>query len=374
MSENTSDDSYGLSPEKTSVTLNAPNIPYAPILPRNLDVPIGIIGAGGISAAHLSNYKRIGLNVVAIADAFISAAEKRRDEFFPEADVYDDAQTILDRSDISVVDITPHPKDRVPLVRKALKAGKHVLSQKPFVLDLQEGHELIALAEKQGCKLAVNQNGRWAPHFSYMREAVRQKWIGEIVSVDFTSHWDHTWIKGNPGFEMRHMLLYDFAVHWFDILQCFMDGKPAEQVFAAIRTCKDQVYTSPSLGSVIINYPDAQARMSFNAHSEWAEEDTIILTGTQGTLVARAPGLNSHEKIELHNREGHVTVPLDGSWFEQGFEGTMAEFLCAIEDDREPYHSAANNIGSLELCFAAIASADSGEPKVPGEVTMIEKP
>jgi hypothetical protein len=40
----------------------------------------------------------------------------------------------------------------------------------------------------------------------------------------------------------------------------------------------------------------------------------------------------------------------------------MAELLCAIDEDREPYNSAASNLVGLELCFAALKSADSGQP------------
>ncbi len=68
--------------------------------------------------------------------------------------------------DIEVVDITPHPVERVPILLAAIEPGKHVLSQKPFVLDLGEGEEL---AEQKGVRLAVNQNGRWAPHFCHDR-------------------------------------------------------------------------------------------------------------------------------------------------------------------------------------------------------------
>jgi hypothetical protein len=49
----------------------------------------------------------------------------------------------------------------------------------------------------------------------------------------------------------------------------------------------------------------------------------------------------------------------------------MAELLSAIAADREPAHSARNNLRTLELCFAAVASADTGEPKVPGEVRSL---
>src|SRR5699024_371806 len=155
----------------------------------------------------------------------VSKAEERRDAFYPQAEVYDDYKKILERDDIEVVDITPHPIDRLPILKAALQAKKHVLSQKPFVLDLHDGRALVKIAKENKVKVAVNQNGRWAPHFSYMREAIRSGIIGRPVSVDFSLQWDQTWITGNPAFEnIPHMVLFDFAVHWFDITASFMEG------------------------------------------------------------------------------------------------------------------------------------------------------
>jgi predicted dehydrogenase len=85
------------------------------------------------------------------------------------------------------------------------------------------------------------------------------------------------------------------------------------------------------------------------------------VVGTKGTLRSRGPGLNDQPMMEVHLEEGSIDVPLEGSWFESGFQGTMGELLCAIEDEREPSHSARDNLLSLELCFAALKSADSGD-------------
>jgi hypothetical protein len=50
----------------------------------------------------------------------------------------------------------------------------------------------------------------------------------------------------------------------------------------------------------------------------------------------------------------------------------MAELLCAIEEDREPNNSAAGNLASLALCFAAVKSADTKQLQTPGEVRRID--
>jgi predicted dehydrogenase len=366
------DDDYGLSPDKQKKNIAPPTVDYLPPKPKSYRPKIGLIGAGGISEFHLKNYRACGFDVAAIASRTRSKAEAKRDQFYPDAEVYGDHRELLKRDDIEVVDVTPHPSDRLPILRDALEAGKHVLSQKPFVLDLDDGEELVALAERKGLKLAVNQNGRWAPHFSYLRNAITDSLIGRVVSVDFSLQWDQTWIKGIPSFEkIRHMVLFDFAVHWFDITCCFMAGQTPTRVFASAVRYPEQVFQPPALGTVIVDYPEAQVRMAFNAHTKLGEEDVTTVVGTRGTLRTRGHGLNDQPRMEVHLENGSVNVPLQGSWFESGFQGTMGELLCAIEENREPIHSARNNLKSLELCFAALHSADTGQPLRPGAVRRL---
>ncbi len=365
-------ENYGLSPEKVIRTIPTPKIDYLPQKPKTYHPNIGIIGTGGISDFHLKNYKILGLNVVAIANRTLSKAEQRRDQFYPEAQVYTDYREILRRDDIEVVDITPHPEDRLPIVKEALQAKKHVLSQKPFVLDINKGRELVEIARKNNVRLAVNQNGQWAPHFSYMRTAIRSGLIGRPVSVDFSLQWDQTWVAGNPGFEsIKHMILFDFAIHWFDIAASFMEGQKPLRVYASAVKYETQKYRPPALASCIIDYEQAQVRMAFNAHTLLGEEDVTTIVGTKGTLRSRGPGLNNQPEMEVYLQEGQVKVPLEGSWFENGFQGTMGELLCAIEENREPLNSAENNLKSLELCFAALESANQYQPMVPGGITQV---
>jgi len=98
---------------------------------------IGLIGCGDISKSHLGAYKRLGLPVRALCNRTLSKARERALEFFPDAHVCEDHRELLALPEVGVVDITTHPPERVGLIADALRAGKHVLSQKPFVLDLR---------------------------------------------------------------------------------------------------------------------------------------------------------------------------------------------------------------------------------------------
>ncbi len=358
----TAEGDYGIRSTRPVGEIAAPAIHYAPPKPLYPGAHrIGLIGAGGVSDYHLKAYAECGWNVVAIADHVVERAKAKRDLYFPAADVESDGLALIRRDDITVLDITPHPEERLGLLRSALEAGKHVLSQKPFVLDLSAGDALATLAERRNVKLAVNQNGRWAPHFHYMRQAVAAGLIGEVRSIDFSVQWDHTWVAGIQRFEeIHHLILFDFAIHWFDITTCLMGWQRPDSVTASVLGFAGQRFAPPALASVIIHYPEAQVRMSFNAHTLHGEEDVTTVVGTKGTLRSRGPNLNNQPAMDVYLATGHVRVPLQGRWLEQGFMGTMGELLRSIEEDREPANTARSNLPCLELCFAALHSADQG--------------
>src|SRR5689334_12689338 len=155
--------------EKDSKSSMAADLPYLPIDPKRYRPPIGLIGCGMVTEFHLKAYAAAGYDVVALCDCDHAKATARQQAFYPQARIYGDHRELLKRDDIEVVDIATHPSERVTLMEDALHAGKHVLSQKPFVLDLDQGERLCDLADRVNRRLAVNQNGRWAPHFSYLR-------------------------------------------------------------------------------------------------------------------------------------------------------------------------------------------------------------
>jgi len=361
---------YGLGEESGGGRFPAPVLPYLPQNPKSYHPNIGLIGCGGIAQSHLAAYKKAGYRVVALCDINQTQAESRRKEFYPKADIYTDYRAVLERRDIEVVDIATHPAVREAIIRDAIHAGKHILSQKPFVLDLTTGRKLVAAADKAGVRLAVNQNGRWAPHFSYLRQAVAQGIAGDVLGVHFTLHWNHGWIAGTAFDSIKHVLLYDFAIHWFDILNCFMGGRPAKRVFATLAKASSQKAKPPLLGQVLIDYEGAQASMSFDACADFGSLDQTIITGTKATLISQGPNLNQ-QKVTLQTSAGIASPRLRGAWFPEGFQGTMAELLCAVEEDREPANSARSNLDSLALCFAAVASAENCRPVVPGKATTL---
>jgi predicted dehydrogenase len=362
-------DSYALkSADLAEVT--APDLPYQPPMPRGYRPKIGVIGAGGIVSAHLDAYRTAGWTVAAICNRTLAKAKAKADEFAPKAVVTDWWEDVLSDPAIDVVDITPHPADRLPLVEAALKAGKHVLSQKPFVLDLAEGQRLVDLARDQGVKLAVNQNGRWAPHLAWMREAIRAGLIGEVISAHISIHWNHGWIAGTPFERIEDLILHDFGIHWFDFLHS-ITGTRAKSVFATADRAIGQTAKAPLMAQVLVRLDSGQASLVFDGATPFGPRDTTYIAGTKGSLQSDGPDLG-RQTVTLTTERGRARPVLQGTWFNDGFRGAMGALLVAIEDDAEPANGAAENLRSLALAFAAIESRRTGREVPVGQATKLD--
>ncbi len=362
-----SDQEYGLSPTHASQRVDAPELSYQPSDPGSYSPTIGLIGCGGITEYHLAAYREAGYDVAMLCDINVDRADGRRNEFYPDATVTNEFREVLDDPSIDVVDIATHPKERVTIIRAALEAGKHVLSQKPFVENIVVGEELVTLADMRGLRLAVNQNGRWAPHWSYMRHAINAGHIGNLATADFSVQWDHNWAADTPFNDVHHLILYDFAIHWFDIATVFFAPRGPLRVYAELAKSPTQRATPPLLAHVAVDWDGGQATFSFNGDCPHGQRDTTTLVGSKGTLRSEGPTF-SEQKVTLSSERGEAVPDLQGTWFREGFHGAMAELLCAIDEDREPENSARNNLASLDLCFAAVASADAHEPIRVGDV------
>lgn len=368
MTESPDLDTYALK-AATAAEVAAPELPYQPPMPRDRSARIALVGAGGISAAHLDAYRAAGFNVTVIANRTLSKAEARRAEYFPNAEATDDIQHTLTRDDVDVVDITPHPAERFAMVETALTAGKHVLSQKPFVLDLDAGTRLCDIADRKGVILAVNQNGRWAPHLSWMREAISAGLIGDVQSCHIGINWDHSWIAGMPFEDIPDLILYDFGIHWFDFLTSLI-GNRATSVFATMTHAKAQKVRPAMLAEVLVAFDGGQAALLFDGAAPYSAEDRTVVTGSAGTLQSRGPDLST-QQVTLTTAAGIARPNLEGTWFKEGFRGTMSALLKAAEDGTQPLNAARKNLDALALVFAAIASARRGQPVVPGSIRSL---
>jgi len=104
------------------------------------------------------------------------------------------------------------------VVRRALLAGKHVVVDKPFVLNVPEAEELIALARHNGCLLSVYQNRRWDGDFQTVKRAIREGSLGTVYHYE--AHYDRFRLKVRDVWREQagkgSGILYDLGAHLID--------------------------------------------------------------------------------------------------------------------------------------------------------------
>lgn len=366
--------SAAVSPEQPAAPAPS-DVAYLPTDPTSAAARIAIIGCGGISGWHLAAYAEAGYSVVALCDLVAERAMARQQEFFPDADVYTDHREMLARGDIDVVDIATHVDVRPALVREALDAGKDVLSQKPFVRDIDGGRNLIAHARERGRLLAANQNGRWAPHFAYLLAATRSGLVGEVTSADFWVHWPHDEVVAgmDPVFStMPDLILFDFGIHWFDVVTQVFAGQEATEVTARVARVPGSGIPVPTNAHVLVDFPAAQASLRFRGSSHFAEEAGYRVEGTAG-VITHTGGYLGGDRVTVTTAAGTEEVALEGSWFANGMHGSMSELLKARERGDEPTNDAATVLQSLQLCYAALQSARDLRTVDPRSVESTER-
>ena len=305
---------------------------------------------------HLRAYGSIGLEVAALCDLDTQLAERRRAEYCPDAVVYADAEELL-ATGVEVVDVATQPAERAPIIEQAIAAGCHVLSQKPLATDLATARRLVAAAGARRVRLAVNQNGRWAPHWARAGSSPRERSAryGRCISTS-----TGTGSRDTPD-ELDErpdaFLLLDYGIHLFEFVHCLAgDARPraVATVVSQERTLNGSAV--PALASTIIDFGASQATVSMNAAAEGFFGHGTRIVAERGVISAVRDTPRS-QSVVVRTDSGDYSPRLAGSWAPDGFIGAMTELLAAIEEDREPEHSGRDNLVTLDLTLQAIAAA-----------------
>lgn len=157
----------------------------APMNDTSSPVRVSLIGYGyagkTFHAPLIRSVPGLELAVVASRDAAKVHAD------LPDVKVTDVATAMADAQTSLIVIASPNDT-HAPLARAALEAGKHVVVDKPFALDVDEARQLAVLAEQRGRLLSVFQNRRWDSDFLGVRTVLAQGTLGEVMHLE--SHID----------------------------------------------------------------------------------------------------------------------------------------------------------------------------------------
>ena len=189
------------------------SLDYRPAFPSGYAPGIGIVGCGGIAKDwHLPTYGRYGVDVVGVYDVVPEATRGICDTFPFVGRVFPSLDDLLADPRIDIVDIATGPEVRLDLIARAVKAGKHVLAQKPLALDLGAARAVVEDAERRGIRVAVNQNGRWSPPWRIATLLVEDGAIGDVVVHHARARQAAAALVGTHFEEVEHFTIFDFFV------------------------------------------------------------------------------------------------------------------------------------------------------------------
>ena len=160
---------------------------------------VGIIGCGNISTTYLKFAPMFkSLELAAVADINMSAAQDRATEYNVRAETVDD---LLAAKDVDVIVNLTVPAVHYDVTRRILEAGKHAYSEKPLVLTLDEGKKLQDLAAKKGLRVGSAPDTFMGGSHQLARAAIDEGHVGRIIggTCHVMSHGMEHW-HPNPDF------------------------------------------------------------------------------------------------------------------------------------------------------------------------------
>jgi scyllo-inositol 2-dehydrogenase (NADP+) len=181
-------------------------------------VRIGLVGYGPayqMGKHHAGMIARTpGFELTAVCDRDPARLQAAREEQGAGIATFSDVEELIasGRIDLGIV-ILPHVL-HAPVIRQLLSAGLHALTEKPFVLRVQDADELIRIAREKGVMLSVYHNRHWDPDILTLRDIVEAGTIGDLFSITC-----HMVGYGDPGpiwrsqKEISGGLQYDMGAH-----------------------------------------------------------------------------------------------------------------------------------------------------------------
>jgi len=266
----------------------------------------GIIGTGFIGPVHLEALRRLGVQVTALCD--LPERVRALAERFGIPRAFDDYRALLRAPDVDVVHICAPNRVHCEMALAALRAGKHVVCEKPLAMNTRETAGIVRLARRAGTVFAVNYNVRFYPAVLQMRRLVATGELGEIIHVNgsYLQDWlfkdtDYNW-RLLPAEGGRLRAVADIGTHWMDTA-CFVLGARIRRVLADLGTFH-KTRRRP-LGEVQ-TFAKADARVKYAAYPVRTEDFANVLlefsNGARGNLGVSqvAAGRKNCIRLEIY--------------------------------------------------------------------------
>lgn len=210
---------------------------------------------------------------------------KRVKADYPEVQSYDSLQEVLDDPEIELVIVNTPSNLHVDHIRQALKAGKHVLAEKPFAPTVKEAEELFELGRQAGKKIMVYQNRRFSSDFAVTRDIIKSGKLGHIIEMHL--RYDRYRAEIGPkAFKENPLpasgIVYDLAAHLLDQVICVMGRPETYRKVTGIYRGNSKV---DDYGHIHLIYPGKQNVFVTTSLLVADPLPGIVIHGTKGSFI-----------------------------------------------------------------------------------------
>ncbi|OYN88820.1 Gfo/Idh/MocA family protein [Parenemella sanctibonifatiensis] len=322
---------------------------------------VGLVGAGGISGAHLPYWLSIN------AQIFVYSTEhaERLVANNPEADVtiVNSLEELLDQVDI--VDImTPTPDHYAP-TKAALAAGKKVVCEKPLTRHTGQAKELLELAEPG--QLYPAHVVRYFPQYAHAKRIIDEGTLGELGVLRFTRRGSYPTRDWYADPERSGGIVMDQMIH--DLDQAYWLAGPVERLYAVNRVLTDPEKIETC--HVVMHHTNGAVS---HCRGLWGNQRTVFgysydIYGTEGRLRfdtddSAQVRLDDALKAKLAAEKPDKGFLPSTSAFDSPYSTELAAYVAAFDGGELPRVSAEDGLMAVALCEAATASIESGAPIV----------
>jgi predicted dehydrogenase len=329
-----------------------------------------VIGAGNVSPQYLRYLQHSeNIRVSAIADCKSEAAIQRADDYgileMSETEVFSTAEYDM------VINLT-NPQSHAAVTEKALKAGKHVYSEKPLATTFLEGKRLVALAEETGKQLGCAPDTFLTPDIQEARRRIDKGEIGEIVEVfgKFSGNGPEQW-HPNPAsfYAAGGGPVFDMGPYYLTTLAFLLGPVTEVEATGSIeRRNRPFPVEVPTTVSSYLQYGDVPAEISFSFDGICDPLGLHLeIIGTKGNIGISDPNSYDQNSFYLH-RYPHGPQALHRYARGMGTE----EFGSAIQRGKRSRMHAQLGLHVLEVMELIHNSVESGRTRYP--TTSVNRP
>lgn len=252
-------------------------------------VGVGIVGYGpfgGMGYTHgLAATETTGLALVGVCDSNADRRAAARADF-PHVHEHVDIESLCGDDEVDVVIVATPPVLHAPIALTLLRAGKHVVVEKPMCLTAADADMLLTEAAAVQRTITVHQSRRWDGDYLALRRAIDAGTIGEVFNIEtFVGSFEHPCRWWHSDEALSGGAVYDWGSHHIDwILQIF-GGPPATVRASSHKRVWRDVSNSDQI-DVQMRWADGREARFIQSDVAAIRKPKFYVQGTAGTIAA----------------------------------------------------------------------------------------